>query len=227
MILGDRKIPAHFRQLAFSLMILLTACAFPKKEVRYEPIEPGKTIRYREVGLASWYGEEYHGRRTANGEVYDMYAMTAAHRTLPFHTRVRVTNLENGRKAEFRINDRGPFISGRIIDLSYSGARAIEMLGRGTAKVTVEAIGFASGQPPSLEGIFAIQVGAFAEKENATRFQQQLEKKYPNVHMILWESNLKRLYRVRLGAFRTEEEARRNIKILRKDNLSGFVVRED
>jgi rare lipoprotein A len=227
MILEDRKMPAHFRQLAFSLMILLTACSFPKKEVRDEPFEPAKGIRYREVGLASWYGEEYHGRRTANGEVYDMYAMTAAHRTLPFHTRVRVTNLENGRKAEFRINDRGPFISGRIIDLSYSGARAIEMLGRGTAKVSVEAIGFDGGQPPSLEGIFAIQVGAFAEKENATRFQEQLEKKYLNVHMTLWESNLKRLYRVRLGAFRTEEEARRNIKILRKDNLSGFVVRED
>jgi rare lipoprotein A len=101
------------------------------------------------------------------------------------------------------------------------------MLGRGTAKVSVEAIGFDGGQPPSLEGIFAIQVGAFAEKENATRFQEQLEKKYLNVHMTLWESNLKRLYRVRLGAFRTEEEARRNIKILRKDNLSGFVVRED
>jgi rare lipoprotein A len=156
-----------------------------------------------------------------------MYAMTAAHRTLPFHTRVRVTNLENGRKAEFRINDRGPFISGRIIDLSYSGARAIEMLGRGTAKVSVEAIAFDGDQPPSFEGIFAIQVGAFAEKENATRFQEQLEKKYFNVHITLWESNLKRLYRVRLGAFRTEEEARRNIKILRKDNLAGYVVRED
>ena len=227
MILRDRKRLAHFAQVAFSLMILLTACASSKKEVRYEPFEPGKMIRYREVGLASWYGEEYHGRRTANGEVYDMYAMTAAHRTLPFHTRVRVTNLETGRKAEFRINDRGPFISGRIIDLSYSGARAIEMLGRGTAKVSVEVIGFAGGQPPSLEGIFTIQVGAFAEKENATRFQEQLEKKYPNVHMILWESNLKRLYRVRLGAFRTEAEARRNIEILRKDKLSGFVVRED
>ena len=217
----------RFKKWVLGLAIFLSICGCSKKEVRYESFEPAKMIRYREVGLASWYGEEYHGRRTANGEVYDMHAMTAAHRTLPFHTRVRVTNLENGSEAEFRINDRGPFIPGRIIDLSYSGARAIEMLGRGTAKVSVEAIGFAGGQSPSLEGIFAIQVGAFAEKENAARFQGQLEKKYPNVHMVLWESNVKRFYRVRMGAFRTEAEARRYIENLRKDNLSGFVVRED
>jgi rare lipoprotein A len=216
-----------FKKWVLGLAIFLSLCACAKREVRYEPFEKGKMARYREEGLASWYGGEFHGRRTANGEVYDMHAMTAAHRTLPFDSRVRVTNLENGRTAEFRINDRGPFISGRIIDLSYSGARAIEMLGKGTARVFAETIGFAGGHPPSVEGIFAIQVGAFAEKENATRFHRQLEKKYPNVHIVLWESNIKRLYRVRLGAFRTEAEARRNLEILRKDNLSGFVVRED
>lgn len=217
----------RFINLAFALMIILAACAPSKKEVRYKPFEPGKMPQYREVGLASWYGEEYHGRRTANGEVYDMYAMTAAHRTLPFNTRVRVTNLENRKKAEFRINDRGPFIPGRIIDLSNSGAKAIEMLAKGTAQVTVEAIGFSGGQLPSLEGIFAVQVGAFGEKENATRLQSELKKKYPNVHIVLWESNVKRLYRVRLGAFRTEAEAHRYSEILRKDKLPGFVVRED
>jgi len=184
-------------------------------------------IQYREVGIASWYGKDYHGRKTANGEVYDMYAMTAAHCTLPFNTRVRVTNRENGKKTELRINDRGPFVAGRIIDLSYSGARAIDMAEKGTAKVTVEAIGFAGGHAPSLEGIFAIQVGAFAERENATRFQNQLAKKYPNVRTILWESHVQRFYRVRLGAFRTEAEARRQVEILKKDHLSGFVVRED
>jgi rare lipoprotein A len=156
-----------------------------------------------------------------------MYAMTAAHRTLPFNTRVRVTNLENRKKAEFRINDRGPFIPGRIIDLSNSGAKAVEMLAKGMAQVIVEAIGFSGGQLPSLEGIFAVQVGAFGEKENATRLQSELKKKYPNVHTVLWESNVKRLYRVRLGAFRTEAEAHRYSEILRKDKLPGFVVRED
>jgi len=212
---------------ALCLAIFLTVCACARREVRYEPFEPRKMVQYREVGIASWYGEDYHGRKTANGEVYDMYAMTAAHRTLPFQTRVRVTNLENGKKTELRINDRGPFIAGRIIDLSYSGARLIGMLGTGTAKVNIEAIGVAGGQSPSLQGIFAVQVGSFAQKENAARFHDQLEKKYPNVRIILWESNVQHLYRVRLGSFRTEAEARRQIEILKKENLSGFVVRED
>ena len=211
--------------LAFSLVLLSQLWSCSKKEVRYEPFEPGKMVRYREVGQASWYGEEYHGRKTANGETYDMYAMTAAHRTLPFHTRVRVSNLENGKKVELRINDRGPFISGRIIDLSYSGARAIGMLEKGTAKVNIEAMG--SADPFSIKGNFAIQVGAFAERENAERFQRELEKKYSHVHTVLWESNVRRLYRVRLGGFRTEAEARQASDSLRKENLSGFVVRED
>ena len=217
----------RFIKCALCLVILLTVCACARREVRYERFERGKMVQYREVGIASWYGKDYHGRKTANGEVYDMYAMTAAHCTLPFNTRVRVTNLGNGKKTELRINDRGPFVAGRIIDLSYTGARAIDMLGTGTAKVTVEAIGFAGGHRPTLEGNFAIQVGAFAERENAARFRDQLEKKYPNVQIILWESNVQRFYRVRLGAFRTEAEAQRQVEVLKKEHLSGFVVRED
>ena len=217
----------RFIKCALCLVILLTVCACARREVRYERFERGKMVQYREVGIASWYGKDYHGRKTANGEVYDMYAMTAAHCTLPFNTRVRVTNPGNGKKTELRINDRGPFVAGRIIDLSYTGARAIDMLGTGTAKVTVEAIGFAGGHRPTLEGNFAIQVGAFAERENAARFRDQLEKKYPNVRIILWESNVQRFYRVRLGAFRTEAEAQRQVEVLKKDHLSGFVVRED
>ncbi len=212
---------------ALCLGVLLTVCTCAKREMRYVPYEPGKMIQFRQVGIASWYGKDYHGRQTANGEVYDMYAMTAAHCTLPFNTRVRVTNLENGKKTELRINDRGPFVAGRIIDLSYSGARAIDMVGKGTAKVTIEAIGFAGGRVPSLEGTFAIQVGAFTERENAARFRDQLEKKYANVRIILWESNVQRFYRVRLGAFRTEAEAQRQVEVLKKDQLPGFVVRED
>ncbi len=227
MILGDRKILSCVTKLALLLIILLTASSCSKKELRYEVPETEKMIRYREVGLASWYGEEFHGRKTANGEVYDMYAMTAAHRTLPFHTRVRVTNLENGKKAEFRINDRGPFVYGRIIDLTYTGAQAIGMMNQGTARVNVEAVGFSGPQPLSSTGIFAIQVGAFAEKDNAARFQTQLGQKHQHAHTVIWESNVKRLYRVRLGAFRTEAEARRYIDTLKKDDLSGFVVRED
>ena len=219
----------HFRFGAwvFFMMILLTACAPARKEFPYKPLDRENLWRFREEGLASWYGEEYHGRKTANGETYDMYAMIAAHRILPFNAFVRVINMENGKRAELRINDRGPFIPGRIIDLSQSGARVIGILETGTARVSVEVIGFTGSGIPSLEGIFAIQVGAFVEKENAQRFRDQLQKKYSNVHIVLWESNLKRFYRVRLGSFRAEAEARRYGETLQRDNLSGFVVRED
>lgn len=208
------------------LLILLSACA-SKREVRYAPYDPSQKIPYREVGLASWYGEDFHGRKTANGEVYDMYAMTAAHRTLPLNVRVRVTNLENGKKTELRINDRGPFVAGRIIDLSKSGAGTLGFLTQGTARVEVETIGFAGGKFPALEGNFAIQVGAFTEKENADRFRAQLEKKYPAVRMVLWETNFKKFYRVRLGSFRTEGEAKRYLENLSKDQMTGMIVRED
>jgi len=213
-------------RLALSFFILLTALACAKR-VYYAPPEPAWEVRYREVGLASWYGEDFHGRRTANGEVYDMYAMTAAHRTLPFNTRVRVTNLDNGRRAEFRINDRGPFDVGRIIDLSKKGAQELGMIGSGTARVVVEVTGMTPGKPSLLRGTYVLQVGAFVERENAYRFQRELARKHSRVHVLLWETNTRRFYRVRLGAFPTEEEARRYLENLRKENLQGFVVRED
>jgi len=207
------------------LVFLLNSCA-PKK-ITHPPYEPGKEIRYRETGIASWYGEDFHGRKTANGETYDMHAMTAAHRTLPFNTRVRVTNLDNGRKTELRINDRGPFVPGRIIDLSQRGAKEIEMLGPGTARVIVEAVGFAPGAAQSMEGTYSIQVGAFLERDNAYRFRDDLAKRHANVRVVLWETHTKRFYRVRLGAFRTEDQARRYYENLRKENPGGFIVRED
>ena len=215
----------RFKKFSPFLILLAMGCA-STKEVSYRPFEPGQEIRYREVGLASWYGEDYHGRRTANGEIYDMYAMTAAHRTLPFNIGVRVTNLENGKKADFRINDRRPFIPGRIIDLSKSGARELGILDSGTAKVAVEATGWVAGRSV-WEGVYAIQVGSFVEKENAYRFREDLSRKHSSVHVVLWESNTRLYYRVRLGSFATEEEARRYFERLRRDNLTGFIVRED
>jgi rare lipoprotein A len=226
---GDPEwiMPNHLKKfsIAFLFCLLFFGCA-PKK-VPYPPYEPGKEIRYRETGIASWYGEDFHGKKTANGETYDMHAMTAAHRTLPFSTRVRVTNLDNGNKTEVRINDRGPFVPGRIIDLSRSGAKELGMLGAGTARVVVEAVGFAPGAAQSMEGIYAIQVGAFQERDNAYRLRDELAKRHPHVHVVLWETLTKRFYRVRLGAFRTEQEAKGYVEKLRQENLSGFVVRED
>jgi len=216
----------HLRTVFFLLLIFIASCASPRP-VRYEPYKPAEGVRHQEIGIASWYGADFHGRRTANGETYDMYAMTAAHRTLPFNTRLRVTHLANGRQIEVRINDRGPFVPGRIIDLSKSGAAALGMLGEGTARVRIETVGYAGGRRPVPEGMYGIQVGAFTEKENAERLKATLEKNHPHVRILLWESNARRFYRVRVGLFPTEADAWRYFHTLRKENRSGFVVRED
>lgn len=131
-----------------------------------------------ETGVASWYGEAFHGRPTALGEPYNMYAMTAAHKTLPLPTRVRVTNLENGRRVELRVNDRGPFVKGRVIDLSYGAARELGVVRRGTARVRVEALEPGGSPGPVIAGgAYAyIQVGAFAFRENAVKLHQRLRQ---------------------------------------------------
>jgi len=120
-----------------------------------------------EVGLASWYGEPYHGRPTASGPRYDMEEMTAAHRTLPFGTLVRVTNQGNGKHADVLINDRGPFVAGRILDLSHAAAVALDAIEPGVVAVTVEVLRAGDGMPGAR--CWDVQVGAFAEAENVRR----------------------------------------------------------
>ena len=131
-----------------------------------------------ETGVASWYGEDFHGRPTALGEPYNMYAMTAAHKTLPLPSRVRVTNLENGRRVELRVNDRGPFVKGRVIDLSYGAAQELGVVRRGTARVRVEALEpGGSPEPEIAAGAHAyLQAGAFAFRENAVKLYQRLQQ---------------------------------------------------
>ena len=121
-------------------------------------------------GLASWYGGKFHGRLTSSGEVFDTNEMTAAHKTLPFGTMVKVTNLENGRSAVVKINDRGPFVEGRIIDLSRAAADEIGMVGEGVARVSLTIVGFTTA-----EELYAIQVGAFGLETNADRARATLE----------------------------------------------------
>ncbi len=118
-----------------------------------------------EEGLASWYAGKFQGRRTASGEIFDTNQMTAAHKTLPFGTRVRVRNLDNGREVVVRINDRGPFVEGRVIDLSRAAAEAIEMTGSGLARVRVEIV----ERPDVTAARYLVQVAAFAQQENAAR----------------------------------------------------------
>ena len=124
--------------LSAAVLLLASACAH-QRHVEREPAAPVAGGHAME-GTASWYGKKFHGRRTANGEVYDMHLLTAAHKTLPFHTFVRVTRLDNNRTVMVRINDRGPFVAGRVIDLSYAAARRLGMAEAGTAPVRLEAV---------------------------------------------------------------------------------------
>jgi rare lipoprotein A len=142
---------------------------------------------FRERGVASWYGEKFHGRRTSSGETYDMYAMTAAHKTLPLPTYVEVTNLNNGRQVVLRVNDRGPFHDNRIIDLSYTAAQKLDILRAGTGLVEVRAVDPRRGRetapepaplpepaPSAGSAAFYIQVGAFARRVNAEAMRDRL-----------------------------------------------------
>src|SRR5262245_39363207 len=149
-------------------------------------------------GLASYYAEPYHGRRTASGEIFDTYEhMTAAHRTLPFNTMVRVTNTRNGQHVDVRINDRGPFIDGRVIDLSLRAAREIDMVRPGVVPVTVRILKMAETvRPPGT--LYAVQVGAFESQQAAEGLRQQLAGKYPTVTIQTFSAE-KTLYRVRIG----------------------------
>lgn len=198
----------------------------------YQPLPDSKGFRQR--GIASWYGKDFHGKKTSNGETYNMYAMTAAHKTLPLGTVVRVHNLENGRKIKVRINDRGPFVRGRIIDLSYTGAKEIGIVGPGTARVEVVALGTpvtTDGgssttyvQKDYYSGNFTYQVGAFANRENAERQKQILAKKYKNAHITVFDRGDKVFYRVRVGKFSSLEEAVKAELVLIEDGYTDAIL---
>jgi rare lipoprotein A len=180
---------------------------------------------YVETGKASWYGHPYHGRAAANGEIYDMEKLTAAHRTLPFDTWVRVVNLSNEKTVDVRITDRGPFIDGRIIDLSHAAAREIGMIGPGTADVRVEVVSVPENAPA---GLYAVQVGAFRNRDNAERERALMEKQYGRARLIKREGDTT-LWRVLVGGEKTEDAADALRVRIRKDSheRNGFVVRLD
>lgn len=180
---------------------------------------------YTEEGKASWYGIPFHGRRASNGEIYDMNKMTAAHRTLPFETMVRVTNLTNGKSAVVRITDRGPFVDNRIIDLSFAAAREIDSVGPGVVPVKLEIL--TPGIDPT-SGFFTVQVGAFRERRNADRLREKLSAAYSPIFIQQYDSPEGMFYRVRVGKVPGEEAARQFGERLRsKEGFHPMVVRLD
>jgi rare lipoprotein A len=178
-----------------------------------------------QTGVASWYGPGFHGKPTASGEPYDQRAMTAAHRTLPLGTRIRVTNLGNGRSAEFRINDRGPFVGDRILDVSRAGAEALAMVGPGTAEVRVEVLAAPvalSAIPTSLA--FTVQAGSFSRADNAESLRQRLAPAYADARVEQVVVRGTTLYRVYVGRFETREAADEAARRLVRDGFSALVV---
>ena len=187
--------------------------------------QPPAPAAYLEEGNASWYGVPFNGRRASNGEIYDMYKLTAAHRTLPFETMVRVTNLNNGKSTTVRITDRGPFVDNRIIDLSLAAAREIESVGPGVVPVRVEVL--TPGIDPT-GGFFTVQVGAFRDQANAQRLRDRLNLSYSPIFIQQYDSPDGIFYRVRVGKVSGEDAARQFGEQLRsREGFTPFVVRLD
>lgn len=213
------RIPRSTSGLAHALILTLLAMLVSGCSMhRYDKPRVGTTQR----GVASWYGEPFHGRKTASGEVYDMHGLTAAHKELPLGTVVWVKNLENGRELELRVNDRGPFVKGRVLDVSYAAAKRLGMVGPGTAKIELRVVRLGGG--PSGERLttrYAVQVGAFGERGNAEDLHRKLSRDYQDIELI----QDGRWHRVRIGNLRTEKDARKLERDLKKRGLPAVVVR--
>ena len=235
--------------LCICALFFLLSCAAPEKRPAalpgypkaykigkrwYQPLKHAHG--FRERGTASWYGKDFHGRKTASGEIYNMYAMTAAHKTLPLGTYVRVCNFDNGKTVDVRINDRGPFVRGRIIDLSYEAARRIGLVGPGTAPTEIVALGLVKETVVNGKvqrtlvpgdyyvGDFTIQVGAFKLKENAVRLRSKLAQTYKNAHIVVYEGARGTFYRVRVSRCKTLDQAKMYEKIVEAAGYPDAIV---
>jgi rare lipoprotein A len=186
------------------------------------PTPPGEPLAFVEEGIASWYGAPFNGRTASSGEIYDMNQPVAAHRTLPFGSIVRVTNMKNGQHTDVRIIDRGPFVSGRIIDLSLAAARELDMVRAGTAQVRIELL----SSPSPLAGNFTVQIGAFEQRQNAERLRTQLQNKYV-VFIQEFDGPAGHFFRVRVGREPTPQAAQRLAGQLAQGGFHPFVVRLD
>jgi len=250
---GIRNFPGIFRIIIVCglLLFFVDGCSTPSppstapghpKPYRigknwYRPLPHARDFKQR--GKASWYGKKFHGRKTANGEIYNMYAMTAAHKTLPLGTYVSVRNLSNDRKIEVRINDRGPFVRGRIIDLSYTAAKKLGVVGPGTAAVEIVALGAAAAvkTPGSTgrsyvpvdyyKGNFTVQVGAFSDRNNAARLKRKLDQEYNNAHITTYHDGHETFYRVRVGKCSNLKQAEKYEEIMIQRGFPGaFAIAE-
>ncbi len=209
-------IRAHICAAAFFLF--LTGCSStPDYPSAAPPPLPQAGLR----GYASWYGPPYHGRKTANGEIYDMYALTAAHRTLPFNSRVRVKRLDSGEFVDVRINDRGPFVNDRVIDLSKGAAGKINMISKGIAYVKLILLRV----PPVKNSRWLILIGRFRNRKEAVNFTSQMNKRSKKSRIVRgWHGDRNR-YHVQLKGFRNRQRAINLKNLLKRKGYDAFLVR--
>jgi rare lipoprotein A len=196
----------------------------PATPKRSKPAPARAPSGHTEEGNASWYGAPFHGRHASNGEIYNMYKLTAAHRTLPFETMVRVTNLNNGKSTVVRIIDRGPFVGNRVIDLSLAAARELDAVGAGVVPVRVEVLG--SVDPTA--GFFTVQIGAFSDRANAEHLRERLSASYSPIYIQQYDSPDGVFYRVRVGRISGEDAAHQFGEQLRdREGFTPLVTRLD
>ena len=215
---------ARFSSLSASLILCLylQSCTTTPSVDRF----PGYPIGFTERGTASWYGPGFHGNKTANGERYDMHRLTAAHRTLPLGSIALVRSLTSGRQVTVRINDRGPFARGRILDLSLAGAQALAMTGHGTDEVELRVVGY-TPRPEGM-GALRVQVGAFGDVQNARGLLERIHVDYPGGRITAVDTPDGRRYRVQIGQFADEADAQQAAaRLNRKYDIQSFVVRDD
>ncbi len=230
---GERKkrsgglIPAVLHLTVYVLLFTAVSCAPTKYDV-----QQGKTAKFFLV--ASWYGPDFQGKPTSSGEIFDMNALTCAHKEYPFGTKLKVTNTSNNKSVECIVNDRGPFIKGRDIDLSYAAAKQIDLVGPGIASVQIEVQGRDASyirtvkvQSTDKRGPFAIQVGAFSESVNAVRLKVSLRLKYANAY--IQEAEVKGItwYRVRVGNFDQFSQAMEAAQQLGQEGYPALIVKAD
>jgi rare lipoprotein A len=194
------------------------ASSEPRRKV---PVVP---VGYTEQGIASWYGIPYHGRRAADGEIYDMETLVAAHRLLPFNTWLKVTNLANSKSVNVRVIDRGPFVEGRILDLSKAAARQIDLLGPGIGRVRLEVIGAPVDIPTN--DFYAVQVGAFSVAANAERVRSEYAQRFGTAQLAVKQGAVP-LWRVLIGKEPSISAAQELANVLSAEKRNVFVVRLD
>jgi rare lipoprotein A len=184
------------------------------------------SLRASQTGIASWYGPGFHGKATASGVIYDQNDLTAAHQTLPLGTRVMVTSLETGNSTEVTINDRGPFVKGRIIDLSFAAGKALGMIGPGTIPVRIEVI---DSGPHEIQSIrdsldYTLQLGSFSQLENAQKLRDRLAPAYSDVSIAPLRAKDATYYRVQVGTFSNRNAAEEKARQLSRAGFPAIVM---